>query len=63
MLEYVDSTTINASLKKKLLQQLSLPLIQSFERLVSNNDEMLFEALVIQLGRLSNQKITEIETP
>ncbi|CAD8078852.1 unnamed protein product [Paramecium sonneborni] len=59
----LEQLTSQNPLKKKLLHQLPIPILESLNKLIELNDDILYEALVIQLQRLPQQKQTEEGNP
>ncbi|CAK77507.1 unnamed protein product (macronuclear) [Paramecium tetraurelia] len=59
----IEQFTSENSLKKKLLHQLPIPILESLQKLIELNDDILYDALVTQLQRLPQIKQTEDGNP
>ncbi|CAD8160802.1 unnamed protein product [Paramecium pentaurelia] len=59
----IEQFTNQNTLKKKLLNQLPIPILESLNKLIELNDDILYDALVTQIQRLPQQKQTEDGNP
>ncbi|CAK71945.1 unnamed protein product (macronuclear) [Paramecium tetraurelia] len=59
----IGQFTSQNALKKKLLHQLPIPILESLQKLIELKDDVLYDALVTQLQRIPQQKYTEDGNP